>query len=169
MPPSTIGKPVEPFSPGAISYFRTRLRCGLAEDVATPSIAPAQGLLLFSLTYGAGASPLELSRMPVSALLDADGGPASDVRFGPLVTKHRTSRKVAMHADIERDLLAFRHFFPDEEWIAFRSSPSGGPRPPLAASGITSWFRACLREAGLGQFTIASARKAFNVNRRLAG
>jgi hypothetical protein len=166
MPAPPIGRPVEPITPGAISYFRTRLRCGLSERVKSPSIAPAQALLLFSLTYGAGATPQELAKMPVSSLLNPRGDPASDVRFEPSVTKHRTSRRVTMHADIQRDLLAFRYFFPDEEWIAFRARPTLGVPPRLAASAITSWFRSCLREAGLGQFTIASARKAFNINRR---
>ena len=168
MPPPTIGKTVEPFTPGAISYFRTRLRCGLSATITGPSIGAAQGLLLFSLSYGAGASPLELSRMPVSSLLDANGDIASEVRFEPAVTKHRTSRRVPMHPDVQRDLLAFRYFFPGEEWIAFRANPASGAPPRLAASAITSWFRASLREAGLGHFTIASARKAFNVNRRFA-
>jgi integrase len=169
MPHSAIARAVEPFSPSAISYFRTRLRCGLTDAVTAPRIAPAQALLLFSLAYGAGASVEELARMRLEFLLDADGKPAPEVRFDHSVTKHRTTRGVAMHPDIAADLSAFRHFFPQERWVAFR--PAGfaaNSREHLPASTITRWFRSCLREAGLGRFTMASARKAFLVNQRAA-
>jgi integrase len=167
MPTSAIARAVEPFAPSAISYFRTRLRCGLSDAVKSPSIAAPQGLLLLSLTYGAGASVDELARMRLEYLLNADGTPSHEVRFDPSVTKHRTTRGVAMHPDIAADLLAFRHAFPAEQWVAFRSPGYGSPgREHLPASAITRWFRGCLREAGLDQFSVASGRKAFHLNHR---
>jgi integrase len=158
---------VEPLPPGAISYLRTLIRCGLAGAVSSPAISAPQGLLLFSLTYGAGASVEELARMRLEFLLDADGTPSHEVRFDPSVTKHRTTRGVAMHPDIAADLVTFRHAFPDEQWVAFRRAARGtARREHLPASAITRWFRGCLREAGLGQFSVASGRKAFNLNQR---
>ena len=167
MSQANIARSVEPFTPSAISYFRTRLRCGLAESVSSPRVSPPQGLLLFSLTYGAGASVEELARMRVEFLLRADGGPSHEVRFDTSVTKHRTTRGVAMHPDIAADLATFRHAFPDEQWVAFRPAGYGtARREQLPASAITRWFRGCLREAGLGQFSVASGRKAYNLNQR---
>jgi hypothetical protein len=167
MSTSAITRAVEPITPSAISYFRTRLRCGLSEVVKSPSISAAQGLLLFSLTYGAGASVEELARMRLEFLVTADGAPSDEVRFDPSVTKHRTTRGVAMHPDIAADLLVFRHAYPGEQWVAFRSFQRGAsPREHLPASTITGWFRSCLREAGLGQYSVASGRKAFNFNQR---
>jgi hypothetical protein len=163
----TISRHVEPLPPSAISYFRTRLRCGLSDAVKSPSIAAPQGLLLLSLTYGAGASVEELARMRLEFLLSGDGTPSREVRFNPSVTKHRTTRGVAMHPDIAADLVAFRHAFPAEQWVAFRSPGYGSPgREHLPASALTRWFRGCLREAGLGQFSVASGRKAFHLNQR---
>lgn len=162
MSQSAFHKKVQPFPPSAISYVRTHLRCGLSQAVPSPSIPPAQGLLIFSLTYGAGASPDELAKMRLEHLLDADGNPAEFVRFAPSVTKHGTSRRVPMHADIRSDLLAFRHFYPDEAWVAFVPQRSRrSPREHLPASTLRSWFRSCLKEAGLGHFSMSSGRKTF--------
>jgi hypothetical protein len=155
-------KKVEPFPPSAISYLRTRLRCGLSQVVPSPSISAFQGLLIFSLTYGAGADPEELSRLRVEHLLGADGNPAEFVRFDSLVTKHGTSRRVPMHADVRDDLIAFRHFHPDESWVAFMPQRSRrSRRATLPASTLRSWFRTCLKEVGLGRFSINSGRKTF--------
>jgi hypothetical protein len=157
---------VQPLPPSAISYLRTCLRFGLVGSMPSPVIAPQQGLLLLSLTYGAGASVEELARMRLEFLI-RDGKPSHEVRFDHSVTKHRTTRGVPMHPDIEADLVAFRHAFPDEEWVAFRSPRCGATRRDhLPASAITSWFRGCFRQAGLGQFSVASGRKAFNLNQR---
>jgi integrase len=162
MSQSAFHKRVQPFPPSAISYVRTRLRCGLSQVVQSPLILPPQGLLMFSLTYGAGANPEELARMRLEHLLDADGNPAEFVRFANSVTKHGTSRRVPMHADIRSDLIAFRHFYPSEQWVAFVPQRSRrSRRQQLPASTLKSWFRICLREAGLGHFSINSGRKTF--------
>lgn len=159
---SAFHKRVQPFPPSAISYLRTHLRCGLAQAVASPSISSPQALLMFSLTYGAGANPEELSRMQLEHLLNVDGEPAEFVRFAPSVTKHGTSRRVPMHADIRDDLLAFRDRYPGEQWVAFVPQRSRRwRRQHLPASTLRSWFRSCLREAGLGHFTLNSGRKTF--------
>jgi hypothetical protein len=100
--------------------------------------------------------------MRLEHLLDADGNPAEFVRFSPSVTKHGTSRRVRMHADIRSDIIAFRHFYPDEPWVAFVPQRSRRTRRQhLPASTLKSWFRSCLREAGLGHFSMNSGRKAF--------
>jgi integrase len=153
----------------AISYLRTRLQCGLSLAVPRPSIPPMQALLLFSLTYGAGARAQELPKMRVADLLGDDGCPADWVRFDASATKHHATRRAPMHDDIRRDLVAFRENFPDQEWVAFGPPRRGGTEPSrLTASALTSWFRACLREAGLGTYSIASGRKAFLEMERLA-
>lgn len=159
---SAFHKSVQSFPPSTISYLRTRFRCGLADAVTSPRVPLAQALLLFSLTYGAGARPEEIERMRLACMLDGDGTPASTVRFSGDVTKHSIPRRVPMHADIHADLVAFLESFPGEQWVAFRSEQAQHSfRPQLPASTLTSWFRSCLREAGLGNFSIASGRKSF--------
>lgn len=168
---SPFHKRVLPLSPSDISLLRTRMRCGLVPNIPGPRIPLFQGLLLFSLTYGAGAEPQELAKMRIACMLDADGNPASHVRFEPSVTKHGTTRRVPMHPDVHDDLVKFREFFPAKHWIAFRSHDDDGPPdlPPFPASALTSWFRALYREAELGQFSARSGRKTFlEIKRRAA-
>ena len=161
MSQTSFNKRVEPFPPSAISYLRTQFRCGLSKAVSS-EIEPAQALLIFSLTYGAGARPIELAKMRIEHLIGVDGGPADKVRFDSSVTKHGTSRRVLMHADVRNDLLAFRHFFPDEEHVAFVPPTKRRPgRTHLPASALMLWFRACLKEAGLNGYSINSGRKTF--------
>lgn len=156
---------VRPFEPSQIVYLRTQLRypkVGTSRALGGSQISPAHSLLLFSLTYGAGAAPLELALMRVETLLDDNGDPAKDVRFLPEVTKHRVPRRVVMHPDIARDLRYFREVHPHEEWVAFRSSSSGlSSRRPLTESALQSWFRAQLQAAGLTGFSLRSGRKTF--------
>lgn len=162
MSQSAFHKRVQPFPPSAISYLRMRLRCGLAEVVQSPSIAAPQALLMFSLTYGAGARPEELAKMRLEHLLDDHGHPAEFVRFASSVTKHGTSHRVPMHADIHHDLIAFRHRYPAEQWVAFVPQRTRRSlRPHLPASTLKTWFRSCVREAGLSQFSMSSGRKTF--------
>ena len=163
---SAFHRSVQPLPPSTISYLRTRLRCGLADVVTSPRVPPIQALLLFSLGYGAGARPEELAKMRLDCMLDADGNPASCVHFGTTVTKHSIPRRVAMHADIRADLLAFRQAFPDEQWVAFRAWRGRTGRAQLTASALKSWFKACLREVGLGEFSMSSGRKAFLESQR---
>lgn len=166
---SAFHKTVQPFPPSTISYLRTRFRCGLADVVDSPRVPLAQALLLFSLTYGAGARPDELEKMRLASMLDDDGSPAGNVRFAPEVTKHSIPRRVPMHSDVRADLIVFRECFPGEQWVAFRAVQAGRTaRAQLPASTLTSWFRGCLREAGLGHFSIASGRKSFLESQREA-
>lgn len=170
MSQSVFHKRVQPFPPSAISYLRTLFRCGLAQAVQSPSIAPPQALLMFSLAYGAGAKPEELAQMRLEDLLDCDGNPAEFVRFAASVTKHGTSHRVPMHADIHDDLIAFRRCYPAERWVAFVPQRSRRSRRlHLPASTLKTWFRSCLKEAGLGQYSMSSGRKTFLDLQRAGG
>jgi hypothetical protein len=123
-------------------------------------IPAAQAVLLFSLSCRAGAHPEELVRMRMEHLLDADGKPFDAIRFDASVTKHWRPRKVPMHNEVRADLLAFRRAFPNQKWLAFRDGCGGSTRP-WTASAVKTWFRACLKEAGVSHFHLSSARKAF--------
>lgn len=168
MPQPRFHRAVQPLSPSAISYLRTRFQCGLSLAVPGRTIPPMQALLLFSLTYGAGARASELPNIRIRDLIDPDGRPADFVRFDRWVTKHAVPRRVPMHADVRRDLIAFREAFPDEAWIAFVHGARTGGSRRMPASAVTSWFRACVRQAGLGQFTLSSGRKSFLERERQA-
>ena len=122
-----------------------------------------QALLLLSLTYGAGVKPDELAKMQVDALLDDLGCPSSHVRIAPETTKHRVSRRVPMHPDIARDLIAFRRHLPTEQWVAFVRSAEGRPaRRPMSEYALDDWFRRLLKQAGLEGLSVRSGRKMFN-------
>ena len=107
---------------------------------------PEQALLLFSLTYGAGVTPDELSQMRVDALLDDQGSPDHHVRIRSETTKHRVSRRVLMHPDIRRDLLAFRSRHPDATHVAFvRASTSTPWRGRMSEHALGKWLQGAMR------------------------
>jgi integrase len=156
---------VRPLEPSQIVYMRTQLRYGIVGSCAGstgPRISTETGLLVFSLAYGAGARPSELSLMRVETLLNDNGEPADSVCFRPETTKHRAARRVPMHPDIARDLRYFRELHPHESWVAFSAPTYGGPaQKPLTESALSAWFRSRLLAAGLNGYSLHSGRKAF--------
>lgn len=128
---------------------------------------PEQALLMLSLTYGAGVRVNELAAMRVDALLDDHGVPRAQVHIRAETTVHFKSRKVPMHPDIRRDLLAFCNRHPDEEFVALVPLLGGTLRPrPMSAHGLERWFRELFRSAGFEHLTAASGRRMFNTNAR---
>lgn len=122
-----------------------------------------QALLLLSLTYGAGVKPDELAQMRVDALLDDLGGPSSHVKISAETTKHRVSRRIPMHPDIIRDLIAFRRHHPTEQWIAFVRLCDGRPAArPMSEYALEDWFGRLFKQAGLEGLSARSGRKMFN-------
>lgn len=157
-----FSRSVKPLSASTITLLRTQLRCGPSLPTSARNVGEAQGLLMFSLTYGAGATASELAAMPIRALLTAEGLPADEVRFAPSMTKHGVARRVSMHPDVGRDLLGFRAAYPTRQWVAFATSRDGLPLDrPMPASAIIAWFRQVLGEVGLTGFSVRSGRKSF--------
>lgn len=160
---------VRALEPSQITYLRTRFRAPGPHPTGPASGGwfPSQALLLFSLTYGAGARGSELAQMRLKdALLDEEGLPSSHVRFLPETTKHRIGRKVPMHPEVRHDLLNFMRDHPGQQWVAF-ASYRGEPLPrPMSEYALTSWFRRRFREAGIDKLTINSGRKFFSNHQR---
>lgn len=153
---------VKPLSASTITLLRTRLRCSPTLPTGAGTVGQGQGLLMFSLTYGAGATASELAAMPIQALLSADGQPADEVRFAPSITKHGVPRRVSMHPDVRRDVFGFRAAYPNQQWVAFATNRDGLPLDRvMSASAIITWFRQVLGEAGLTGFSVRSGRKSF--------
>jgi integrase len=109
---------------------------------------PEQALLLFSLTYAAGVRKNELAQMRVDALLDENGSPSDYVRIRQQTTRHRVSRRVAMHPEIRRDLLAFKARHPEKSLVAFVAYGSGEARhEAMSTNALSFWFRRALAAA----------------------
>lgn len=162
---------VTPLNGPMVSQLRIWLRT--SPLVPAPPYAGAvpptaeQSLLLLSLTYGAGVKPDELARMRVDALLDDAGSPDKCVRIRPETTRHYVSRKVEMHPDIRRDVLAFRERHPTEQFVAFIPLFGDMSRQlPMSEHGLTQWFQNVFRNAGLDGVRVSSGRKMFNANQR---
>jgi len=166
-------RPVTAFDPSVIGYLRPWVRT--SSQLPPPPYAgaspptPEQALLLLSLTYGAGLRASELAAMQVDALLDEDGAPRQHVHVRPETTTQFISRKVAMHPDIRRDLLAFSNRHPRERFVAFVPLLGGNLRPePMSRHGLETWFRRMFQSAGLDGLTADSGRKMFNASARSA-
>jgi hypothetical protein len=166
---SIFRRHVEPLTASEIAYLRVWLRT-TSEIPPPPYVGatpptPEQALLLLSLTYGAGLRPSELAALPVSALLDDQGLPSAWVRIPPEATKHRVSRRCAMHPDIRRDLGDFRSRHRSQQWVAFLCSPNR-QSVRMSEHGLSRWFQQLFRSAALSGLSARSGVKAYSQMQR---
>lgn len=173
MPITLLARQVTALDPSVIAFLRPWIRT--SGQVPAPAYAgatpctPEQALLLLSLAYGAGASATELAATEVDALLDDRGDPGRHVRIRAETTTHYKSRRVAMHPDIRRDVLAFRERHLGERFVAFVPSLAASPpHGPMSPRGLTEWFRRLFEKAGLRGLTVHSGRKMFCAMERSA-
>ena len=170
---TVFSRGVTALDPSVIAYLRpwvpTSSRVPAPPYAGASPPTPEQALLMLSLTYGAGLRAAELAAMEVDALLDDNGRPSEHVQVRPATTTHFVSRRVPMHPDVRRDVLAFRERHVEERFVAFvPSAAADAPRRAMGASGLMEWFRRLFESAGLPGLTAHSGRKMFCAMQRRA-
>jgi len=168
---TVLTRQVMALDPSVIAFLRpwvgTSCQLPVAPYAGASPPTPEQALLLLSLTYGAGVRVDELAQMGVDALLDDDGAPREHVHIRPETTTQRVGRKVPMHPDIRRDLLAFSNRHPGERFVAFVPLLGGSLRQePMSPRGLEAWFRELFRKAGFPGLTVHSGRRMFCATQR---
>lgn len=118
---------------------------------------PKRDTVAFLLTLKAGLRACEVSRLTWAMVTDAEGQIARHVELPPVAAKRRSGRRVPLHPDLRRALVAL------EPLRARRVGPvvvsrRGGP---MTAKALVNWFTRLYGDLGLSGCSSHSGRRTF--------
>lgn len=90
----------------------------LFEHIDEQSFFPERDKLIMTLSFKAGLRAVEISKMNLTDMLDAEGKVSDTISISPKVAKFNRARDMPMHPAIRRALKEFMKAFPSAEFVA---------------------------------------------------
>ncbi len=120
---------------------------------------PERDQLIVLLAARAGLRACEIARLTWSMVLDANGEIASSIDIRAAIAKRGSGRRVPMHRDLRRALIAYRARQSEvsANAVVIRSLRGDAMRP----NSIVNWFITACREAKLEGCSSHSGRRTF--------
>ena len=124
--------------------------------------APLSDELKVVLSFYAGLRACEISGLPVTALLDAQGRVGEFIRLTGGITKGGKARQIPMHPYIQEAAQRFRTHHPDLDFVCFsqRFTRIKHQKP----NALVVWFGALYRAVGFEGCSSHSGRRTFLTN-----
>lgn len=128
------------------------------------SAIPESAELRVLLSFFAGLRAAEIANLPVEAMLDSAGYPASTIEIYKSVGKRRKPRSVPMHPRIAASLELFRLHYPNAHYVAISRRSDRKAPYRLSPNAVTVWFHRLYRIAGMNGCSSHSGRRTFATN-----
>jgi integrase len=147
-----IGKQAKVLSPGAVRRL---------QGIARRGPCPERDEVMVLLAVRAGLRAREIAFLTWAMVLDPHGRIAPMIEVRDSIAKRRSGRRVPLHPQLRRALIALRDLQPIEsimpEHPVLRSRKGGGLRP----NSVVNWFVVACKLAGLTGCSSHSGRRTF--------
>lgn len=119
---------------------------------------PYRNEVLLLLSFKAGLRACEMAGLKWSMVCDARGRIGNHINISGSIAKYGRPRRMPLHADLKRALIALRkHTAPGLDDAIIRSQRGTHMKP----RSIVNWFAAMYRDAGLAGCSSHSGRRTF--------